>query len=207
MLRSIFLHALFLLLVLTGCASDDGAQAPSDEDSWRTASQRVPDQSRRPSPSEMARQANARDLAAQSEGEEDSEDESGDGENSGAAEKSTEIPEKPIRLDPNGPDDRDSYVRWIQEMPRLKALKKPTPDYTEEARKAGVEGVVIVDVLVDDTGTVRGVDLVKGLPGGLVLETYKTVKKWKFEPLVIDGEPIKVIQRFTANFRTSGASE
>lgn len=209
-LASLLLALLFPLLALTGCASD-GAQTPKDDDSWRTASQRVPDKSRRPSPGELAKQAKARALMAdEAESESESEDESADAADGADAEDSTEDPadeaasgglKPPIRLDPDGPKDRDTYVRLQDGWTRPVKIHDPQPQYNEDARKARIQGVVMLDALIDETGTVRGTDLVKGLPMGLTLEAYKAVKTWRFKPVVVDGEPVRVIYRLTVNFR------
>ena len=201
MLRFILAFALPLLFVLAGCASD-GEKPPKADESWRTASQRVPDQDRRPSPSELAKQAKARELAeATAEEAAEAEDEA-EGESKGEKPEAAQDGKKSkIRLDPDGPRDRDTYVPLQDGWPRPVKTYDAQPQYNEEARKARIQGVVIFDVLIDETGKVQGADLVKGMPMGLSLEAYKAVKTWRYEPVVVDGEPRRVIYRVTLNFR------
>ena len=212
MLRSILLPALLLLFVLTGCASDDGAQTRKEGEAWRTASQRVPEQSRRPSPRELEKQAKARELMAD-EGESDSEStktESTKTESAADSAVSNKIPDEPIRLDPEGPVDRETYVRPAEVTEGLEGPVKvydPQPKYLDEAREAGIEGTVVFDLYVDETGTVRGADLFKGLPMGLTLEVYKAVKTWRFEPATLNGEPIRIVYRLTVSFGGSRRSQ
>lgn len=76
----------------------------------------------------------------------------------------------------------------------------PQPRYTEDARRAGVEGVVILETVVDEEGNVRDVRILKGLPYGLGESAIDTVKTWRYEPALRDGEPVAVYFTFTINF-------
>ncbi len=80
------------------------------------------------------------------------------------------------------------------------AIFKPQPRYTEDARRAGVEGVVILETVVDEEGNVRNVKVLKGLPFGLDQSAIDTVKTWRYEPALRDGEPVAVYFTFTINF-------
>ncbi|MBI1748652.1 MAG: TonB family protein [Acidobacteria bacterium] len=67
------------------------------------------------------------------------------------------------------------------------------PDYTEAAQRAKVEGMVKLKVLVDQTGRVGVVHLVKGLGYGLDESAIQTVKtKWQFQPGTYHGQPVDV---------------
>lgn len=76
----------------------------------------------------------------------------------------------------------------------------PEPLYTEEARAARVQGVVIVRAIVDAEGTVRDVEVLKGLPMGLDQRTVETVREWRFEPARRNGEPVPVFYNVTVSF-------
>ena len=51
-------------------------------------------------------------------------------------------------------------------MSRPRALQPIQPRYTEPARKAGVQGTVIVEAIIDEKGYVTNVRVVRGLPMG-----------------------------------------
>ena len=74
------------------------------------------------------------------------------------------------------------------------------PDYTDTARKAKVTGVVIVECIIDKNGNVDRVKIVKDLPMGLGQEAAEAVRKWKFRPGTLNGQPIDVIFNLTVNF-------
>jgi protein TonB len=77
----------------------------------------------------------------------------------------------------------------------------PAPPYTEEARLARTEGVVLVRALVDTRGTVVDVEVLRGLPNGLTDTTIATVMTWRFRPALRAGEAVPVYYFLTVSFR------
>jgi periplasmic protein TonB len=77
----------------------------------------------------------------------------------------------------------------------------PPPVYTEIARKARVQGVVIVQATIDKQGNVTNVKVLKGLPMGLDNAAVDAVRKWKFKPSVLNGKPVAVYYNLTVNFQ------
>ncbi|HET8772525.1 MAG TPA: energy transducer TonB [Thermoanaerobaculia bacterium] len=85
-------------------------------------------------------------------------------------------------------------------------VDRADPVYTETARKARIQGVVIVEAIIDKQGNVDNVKIVKGLPGGLSEEAMKAVRKWKFRPGTMGGEPVATIFNLTVNFQMNGGT-
>lgn len=79
-------------------------------------------------------------------------------------------------------------------------LFAPQPGYTEEARQARVQGVVIMQAVIDVLGNVTDVSVLKGLPSGLADRAVETVLSWRFDPATLEGEPVPVYYNFTVNF-------
>ncbi len=80
-------------------------------------------------------------------------------------------------------------------------LYAPQPAYTEEARQARVQGVVLIRAIVDAVGNVTNARILKGLPSGLADSAVDTVLTWRYEPAMTrDGEPVAVFYNFTINF-------
>ena len=73
--------------------------------------------------------------------------------------------------------------------PRL--IYGPEPGFSEQARKAGVEGVILLKVTVDASGDVADVKVVKGLGSGLDEKAIEAVRTWKFKPGTEDGTPVR----------------
>jgi TonB family protein len=105
-----------------------------------------------------------------------------------------DIPEGPPPSEPEGP----IHVGGDVQAP-VKTYA-PQPQYTEIARKARIQGVVIVQAIIDKQGTVTNVKVLKGLPMGLDNAAVETIKTWKFEPATLNGKPVDVYYNLTVNF-------
>jgi len=107
-----------------------------------------------------------------------------------------EIPEgPPPSPEPEGPIQVGGDV-----LPPEKTFA-PQPQYTEIARKARLQGVVIVQAIIDKGGNVTNVKVLKGLGMGLDQAAVDAIKKWKFEPATLNGKPVAVYYNLTVNFR------
>lgn len=80
-------------------------------------------------------------------------------------------------------------------------LYKVEPEYSEEARKAKYQGVVVLKVVVDPTGRVVNPQIVRSLGLGLDEKAIEAVRKWKFRPGYKDGKPVSVIAEIEVSFR------
>jgi TonB family protein len=106
------------------------------------------------------------------------------------------IPEGPPPSEPSGP------IHVGGDMNPPVKISAPQPQYTEIARKARIQGVVIVQAIIDKTGAVTSVKLLKGLPMGLDEAAVEAIKRWKFKPATLsDGRPVAVYYTLTINFQ------
>jgi periplasmic protein TonB len=82
------------------------------------------------------------------------------------------------------------------------ALIQPLPPYTEEARKAHIEGVVVLQAVILADGTVAGFKVLKGLGYGLDDSAIHTISsKWRFSPGTLNGTKVDVIANIEVRFR------
>ena len=73
------------------------------------------------------------------------------------------------------------------------------PVYPPEAREARVQGVVMLEVTLSRTGEVSDVEMVRSTP--LLDEAaVAAVRQWRYEPTLVDGEPVSVLMTVTMNF-------
>jgi len=69
-------------------------------------------------------------------------------------------------------------------------LNRPRPNYTEEARKNGIQGVVRLRALVGTDGVVKDTRFVTHLPDGLDQEAVLAVRQMRFKPAMKTGRPV-----------------
>ena len=71
--------------------------------------------------------------------------------------------------------------------------------YPEDARSRGIEGTVVLSVLVDETGRVRTVKLLSGPGGGLDQAAARAVERIRFRPALRKGQPVpaQITYRYT----------
>lgn len=81
-----------------------------------------------------------------------------------------------------------------------KLIASPPPVYPSNARSSNVEGVVVLDLLVDETGKVTQAKIVSG-PALLQLAAVEAVHSWKYQPARQDGRPVAQHTQVTINFR------
>jgi TonB family protein len=79
-------------------------------------------------------------------------------------------------------------------------LYKVDPSYSEEARKARLEGTVALSLIVDSTGHAR-IRVVRGLGLGLDEKAVEAVNEWQFRPGVKDGQQVAITATIDVNFR------
>ena len=97
-------------------------------------------------------------------------------------------------------------VRAIGDIKPPKLIKMVKPFYPEDARKAGIEGVVILEATTDIYGRVINTTVLRSIPE-LDQVAMAAVKQWVFEPMIVDGEPRGVIFTVTCNFQPDELDE
>ena len=80
-------------------------------------------------------------------------------------------------------------------------LKEVKPDYTEEARRRGVEGDVVMEIVVRRDGSVGEVRVLQGLGHGLDERAAAAVRRWRFNPATRRGAPVDVLVEVAMEFK------
>lgn len=111
-----------------------------------------------------------------------------------AAGPATGLPEIPVMLD----------TRWYtaRQVDRRPEITTPVlPVYPEEARRRGIQGSVVIEVHIDETGRVRDIEVLEASPPGVfdaaVLDVYG---KAEYSPAVLDGRPVRYIGKYRVLF-------
>jgi len=79
-------------------------------------------------------------------------------------------------------------------------LFKVEPEFSEQARKAKHQGVVILYGEVDTSGRLRNVRVIQPLGLGLDEKAVEAVKQWKFRPGYQNGKPVVAAATIEVNF-------
>ncbi len=74
------------------------------------------------------------------------------------------------------------------------------PAYPEMARIARIEGMVILEAVIDASGSVTSARVLRGHPS-LDQAALDAVQRWKFTPARLNGEPIPVVMTVTVQFK------
>lgn len=91
------------------------------------------------------------------------------------------------------PPPAKSAAKAVDEPPPttpVALLSKPNPVYTDEARKLGIEGEVLVDVVFLASGQVKVNGVLKGLGHGLDESAIRAAQQIRFKPAVQDGHAV-----------------
>jgi len=115
---------------------------------------------------------------------------------------------KPVRLDPTTLQLPDAPPA-LPEVPimvgagveRPERISYVDPVYPEIARKVRREGIVILEAIIDKSGSVRDLKVLKSGTLGLTEAALEAVGQWTYEPSVMNGKPVEVRMTVTVNFR------
>ena len=80
-------------------------------------------------------------------------------------------------------------------------LREVRADYTEDARRRGVSGDVVLEIVVRRDGTVGDVRVLQGLAGGLNDRAVQAVRQWRFAPAHRQGVAVDVIVEVAVEFK------
>ena len=105
----------------------------------------------------------------------------------------------PAVAPPPPPAAAKKPIRVASTLQTSKLIRRITPDYPPLAKQARVEGMVMLQVLVDETGNISEINIIRGHPL-LVQAAVDAVKEWKYSPTLLNDEPVAVIATVTVNF-------
>ncbi len=116
----------------------------------------------------------------------------------------------PMDVPPPPPDQKEEeeeeedFFVVVEQMPEpIGGIAKiqNSVNYPEMARRAGIEGRVTVQFIVNEQGNVENAKVVRGIGGGCDEEALKAVRNAKFKPGMQRGRPVRVQFALSINFR------
>jgi protein TonB len=79
-------------------------------------------------------------------------------------------------------------------------LREVKAEYTEEARRRGLTGDVVLEIVVTRDGRVGTVTVLRGMGSGLDERAAAAVRQWQFAPATRLGEAIDVVVEVAVEF-------
>jgi protein TonB len=104
-------------------------------------------------------------------------------------------------------DEEDEIFLVVEQQPELiggMASIWKNISYPEIARKAGIEGRVTIQFIVDEKGDISNIRVVRGIGGGCDEEALRAVSKAKFRPGMQRGRAVKVQYSLPIVFKLQG---
>ena len=66
------------------------------------------------------------------------------------------------------------------------------PTYPKRALRSGIEGIVTVEFTITTDGSVKDAEIIEAKPPNIFDKAVlRAIKKWKFNPDMVDGQPIE----------------
>jgi protein TonB len=90
-------------------------------------------------------------------------------------------------------------VRVGGDIKEPKKIKHVAPVYPEIAMSAGVQGVVILELIIDPNGDVSDARVLRSI-ALLDQAALDAVMQWRFTPTLLNGNPVSVVMTVTVNF-------
>jgi len=85
-----------------------------------------------------------------------------------------------------------------------KLVKQVRPQYPEEAKSFRVQGVVVLQATITETGDIGRLVIAEPAGAGLDESAVEAVSKWKYTPTLLNGAPVCVVTTITVNYAFSG---
>jgi periplasmic protein TonB len=88
----------------------------------------------------------------------------------------------------NGPQGIYPAGRMGVTVPQV--IYSPEPSFSDEARKAKVQGIVQLLIVVGKDGRTYDIRVAQSLGMGLDEQAIEAVRKWRFRPATLNGQPV-----------------
>jgi protein TonB len=106
-------------------------------------------------------------------------------------------PVQPPPPPPPAPTKITVIRRSVMEAASL--IHQVKPEYPDIARRARVQGVVVMEAVINKDGAIDSLRVVSGNPL-LNQAAVDAVKQWRYRPTLLNGEPVDVVTTITVTF-------
>jgi protein TonB len=90
-------------------------------------------------------------------------------------------------------------IRVGGQVESAKLIFRPNPEYPQLAKMARIQGTVRLEAIISKDGTIQDLHVVSGHPL-LVKAALDAVSRWRYQPTLLNGEPVEVVTEVDVNF-------
>lgn len=90
-------------------------------------------------------------------------------------------------------------IRIGGQVEAAKLINGPRPEYPQLAKMARIQGTVRLEAVISKDGTIQDLKVISGHPL-LVKAALSAVQQWRYQPTLLNGEPVEVITEIDVNF-------
>jgi len=90
-------------------------------------------------------------------------------------------------------------IRVGGQVESAKGIFQPSPEYPPLAKMARIQGMVRLEAIISRDGTIQDLKVLSGHPL-LVKAALEAVQRWRYQPTLLNGEPVEVITEVDVNF-------
>ncbi len=94
-------------------------------------------------------------------------------------------------------------VRVSSGVAQALLIHEVTPQYPPLARQAHIQGTVVFQAVIGKDGTVQNLHVLRGNPM-LIQAATDAVRKWRYKPYYLNGEPVQADTQINVKFTYTG---
>src|SRR3989304_1265006 len=104
---------------------------------------------------------------------------------------------------PPPPREAPKRIRVGGQVQAARVISQPRPSYPPLAKQARIQGVVRLQAIIAKDGTVQELQILSGHPL-LVQSAQDAVRQWRYQPTLLNGEPVEVVTTIDVIFTLGG---
>jgi periplasmic protein TonB len=105
----------------------------------------------------------------------------------------------PVAVSASAVQEKPQRVRVGGDIKEPKKIKHVSPVYPEEAKAAGIQGIVILETIIGKDGSVTEAKILRGVQQ-LDRAALDAVMQWRYTPTLLNGEPVELVMTVTVTF-------
>ncbi|HSH16804.1 MAG TPA: energy transducer TonB, partial [Verrucomicrobiae bacterium] len=103
---------------------------------------------------------------------------------------------------PPPPPKETRRIRVGGNVQQARLINRPNPVYPPLARQARIQGTVRLQAIIAKDGSISQLEVVSGHPL-LVQSALDAVRQWRYQPTLLNGEPVEVVTTIDVVFTLS----